>query len=132
MFGRRSSDPASQPAASAPVKPSVLPKGQDGAEDLEQLWSPAAAKARKSVEQLLLERNHITEEQLTQARSIAAQTPGKSIAQILLTMNSASEAQILSALAETMELEFETPDKANVIVAAFNLLPPDYIRNQTV
>ena len=49
--------------------------------------------------------------------NVQAQTPGKSIAQILLTMNAASEAQILSALAETLGLAFEQPDKAQVDAA---------------
>lgn len=98
----------------------------------EQLWSPQQATARKSVEQLLLERGHITEEQLAQARTVQSQTPGKSLAQILQTMNAANEAQILSALAETMGLEFEAPDKSAINLDAFNLLGADYIRKQQV
>src|SRR5262245_28844475 len=93
-----------------------------------ELWSPTAAKARKSVEQLLLERGQISEEQLAQARTVQSQTPGKSLTQILLTMNAASDAQILSALAETQGLAFETPAKEQVDEDAFNLLSPDYIR----
>lgn len=100
--------------------------------EIESIWTPTQAKARKSVEQLLLERGHINEEQLAQARGVQSQTPGKSIAQILLTMNAASEGQILSALAETLNLPFETPEKANVDLEAFNLLPADFIRKQGV
>ncbi|HTL27777.1 MAG TPA: type II secretion system ATPase GspE, partial [Tepidisphaeraceae bacterium] len=84
------------------------------------------------VEALLLERGQITEEQLTQARSVQAQTPGKSLTQILLTMNAASEAQILAALAETLGLKYETPEKGDVDKQAFEIFPPDFIRKQLV
>src|SRR4051794_29084627 len=73
------------------------------------LWQPSETKARKSVDDLLLARGHISEEQLAQAKNVLAQTPGKSLAQILLTMSAASEAQILSALAETQGIAFEVP-----------------------
>lgn len=98
----------------------------------EPLWTPTEARSRKAVEQLLLERGHVTQEQLTQAKTVQAQTPGKSIAQILLTMNAASEAQILSALAETLNLPFEVPERGDIDQAAFNLLPVDFIRKQSV
>ena len=47
-------------------------------------------------------------------------------------MSAASEAQILSALAETLSLSFETPDRNSMEVRAFELLPPDYIRKNSV
>ena len=100
--------------------------------DLESLWQPVQAKERTSVDQLLLERGQITEEQLDQARKVQQQTPGKTLAQVLLTMNAATEAQILSALAETMGIPFETPQKADIDPRAFELLSPDYIRKQFV
>ncbi len=101
-------------------------------EELEALWKPSASKARKSVEQLLLNSGHITEEQLAQARTVQSQTPGKSLAQVLLTMNAASEAQILSAVAQTLDLDFETPEKQDIDPEAFSLLSPDFIRKQLV
>jgi len=107
----------------------VLDESADG---LEPLWQPEASRARKSVEQLLMERGQITEEQLTQAKSVQAQTPGKAISQILLTMNAASDAQILSALAETLSVPFEQPDRAAVDARAFEMLAPDYIRKHLV
>jgi type IV pilus assembly protein PilB len=116
MFGRKTT-------SLAQAEPSA-----DHADDLEQLWKPAQATQRRSIESLLLERGQITEEQLTQARSVQAQTPGKALAQILLTMNAASEAQILSALAETLGLKYETPERNDVDKQAFELFPPDYIR----
>src|SRR5438477_5525594 len=118
MFGRRSS-------SQTVVDPDQAGTGTE-------LWSPAQATARQSVEQLLLERGHISEEQLAQARTVQSQTPGKSLPQILGTMNAASEAQILSALAATMGLAFEEPDKNKVSLEAFNLLGADYIRKQQV
>jgi type IV pilus assembly protein PilB len=100
--------------------------------EFEQLWAPEKTKARKSVDALLLERGVVNEEQLAQARNVAAQTPGKSLAQILQTMNAASDAQILSAVAETMGLEFFTPGKDGVEARAFELLPQDYIKKHGV
>ncbi len=129
MFGKRPN-----PVAVAPP-PKAAPTGEASDEaslETEAIWTPTTARSRKTVEQLLLERGHVNEEQLTQARNVQQQTPGKSLAQILLTMNSASEAQILSALAETLNLAFETPDKSTVEEAAFNLLSADYIRKQQV
>src|SRR5687767_3719453 len=105
---------------------------EDVVSEFEQLWSPEQATARKSVDALLLERGVVTEEQLAQAKVVAAQTPGKSMAQILLTMNAASEAQILSALAETLGLPFETPEKKTIDPAAYETLPVDYIRKHGV
>ena len=135
MFGRRSTSASEAPAAQAgggKVTPSVRPAGTGGGQELEELWSPAAAKERKTIEQLLLERGQVSEENLQQARTVAAQTPGKSIAQILLTMNAASEEQILAALAETLSLPFEKLEKNTVSPEAFNTLPADYIRKQLV
>jgi type IV pilus assembly protein PilB len=96
------------------------------------LYSPGQAKSRQSVEALLLKRGHVSEEQLTQARGVQAQAPGKSIAQILLTMSAASEGQILSAVAETLGVKFETPEKETIDPIAFDLLTPDYIRKYLV
>ena len=86
----------------------------------------------KASEQLLLERGHITEEQLDQARKVAAQTPGKTLPQILLTMNAATEGQLLSALAETLGVPFEIPEKSQIDAEAFALLPLDFIRKNLV
>jgi type IV pilus assembly protein PilB len=97
-----------------------------------ELWSPGKAAARRSVEQLLLERGQISESHLVQARQVAAQTPGKSLVQILLGMQAASEAQILAAVAETLNLPFETPDKSKVDARAFEQLPNDYVRKHGV
>jgi type IV pilus assembly protein PilB len=96
--------------------------------EAETLWRPGSATARKSVEQLLLERGHITAEQLAQAQTVRAQTPGKSIAQILLSMNAANERQILGVLAETLGLAFETPEKTSVDARAFEILGVDFTR----
>jgi hypothetical protein len=130
MFGRKTNAPEpAAPNGAEKVKPPAnkpAGKAEDVVSEFEQLWSPQEApKQRKSVDALLLERGVVNEEQLAQARNVAAQTPGKSLAQILLTMNAASDAQILSALAETMGLEFFTPSKDGVDPRAFELLPPD-------
>ncbi|HEY8666025.1 MAG TPA: ATPase, T2SS/T4P/T4SS family [Tepidisphaeraceae bacterium] len=123
MFGRKTT------SSTLPDAPEEIPEhGDEHAPDLEQLWSPQAGPMRMSVEQLLLDRGQITLEQLAGAKTIAGQTPGKSIAQILLTMNAASEAQILSALAETLGLPFETPERGSIDTRAFEMLAPEYIR----
>jgi type IV pilus assembly protein PilB len=134
MFGRRTTSSAvgTEPASG------VGRAGGNGAAEVgdlpevEPLYAPTKAAPRKSVEGLLLERGQITEAHLVQARQVSAQTPGKSLAQILLTMNAASEGQILSALAETLNLPFETPEKATVDARAFELLPVDYVRKNAV
>ncbi|HVT90158.1 MAG TPA: ATPase, T2SS/T4P/T4SS family [Tepidisphaeraceae bacterium] len=118
MFGKRTTS-GDADKASAVI---------DAPVEQEQLWAPSTARNRKTVEQLLLERGQIKEEQLAQAKSVQTQTPGKTIAQVLLTMTAASEAQILSALAETLGLAFETPERAQIDPNAYGLLQPDYIR----
>ncbi|MGA2230074.1 MAG: ATPase, T2SS/T4P/T4SS family [Tepidisphaeraceae bacterium] len=134
---------AGAPAAEAPLeaaaktgeipKPAESSETNDSAEpEPEPLWKPTEAKARISVEQLLLQRGVVSAEQLTQAQSVALQTPGRSIAAILLGMSAANEAQILSALAETLGLPFETPQASEVDPAVFSLLQPDYIRRRMV
>jgi len=131
MFGRRTTPAAERP----PVSPDDLAPANDLVDapaEIESLWSPEKGTARKSVEQLLLERGQIQEEHLTQAKQVQSQTPGKSIIQILLTMNAATEQQILSAQAETLGLPYEVPEKAAVDAQAFALLEPDYIRKQLV
>src|SRR5688572_4917027 len=125
MFGRRSTT-AEAPAAAPPVT------GEDASDVIVPLYQPTKAVARKSVEQLLLERGQITEAHLAQAHQLAAQSPGKTLAQLLLQMTAASDAQILSALAETLGMGFEQPDKSQVEVAAFELLPADYVRKHFV
>jgi type IV pilus assembly protein PilB len=127
MFGRRSGN-----SAVAPILDPATEVALDNASEPEQLWQPPPAQARVSVEQLLLERGQITAEQLSQAQAMSGQTPGKSIAQILLTMSAASEAQILAALAETLNLPFESPQASDIDPAAFSLLQPDYIRRRHV
>jgi type IV pilus assembly protein PilB len=115
-FGRR----ASSPAAVA----------EQSHNDFEPVWQPQARAERASVEQLLLDGGHITGMQLDEARTMRAKMPGKTIAQILISMNAASEAQILAALAETLGLGFEVPEKETVELLAFDLLPMDFLRKQ--
>ena len=127
MFGRRSTTTSERPPA-APGSLAPANDLVDAPAEIESLWAPEQAAARKSVEQLLLERGQIQEEHLTQAKQVQSQTPGKTITQILLTMNSASEGQILQAQADVLGLPFEIPEKAAVDGPTFGLLPPDYIR----
>jgi type IV pilus assembly protein PilB len=126
MFGRRT------PISEAPTPQRIEPPAEAGHDEVESLWEPVKALVRKSVDQLLLERGHVTDEQLDQARKVQAQTPGKTLVQVLLTMNAASEGQILSALAETMGIPFEVPQKNDIDPRAFALLQPDYIRKNFV
>src|SRR5689334_12187594 len=128
MFGRRTTTDEQAPPATNPA-PAPAARAGGLVEEFDQLWSPdQAAAARKSVEQLLLERGQVTEEHLAQAKTVQQQTPGKTIAQVLLTMNAASEAQILSAQAETLGVPFEVPEKAKTDERAFASLTADYIR----
>lgn len=129
MFGRK---PNPDRPAAMPQQRGATAVLDDIGGEAEALWTPTTARTRKSIEQLLQERGHINAEQLEQAKTVQAQTPGKSITQILVTMNAASEGQILSALAETLNLPFENPDKSSVDANAFGLLHPDYIRKHGV
>ena len=129
MFGKK---PASD-TLTAPQPATDDADVQAIGEDLvEPLWQPVDAHQRKTIEQLLLDRGQINADQLLQARGVQAQTPGKTVAQILLSMNVASEAQVMSAMAETLGLVFEAPDKAAVDPRAFALLHVDFIRKQAV
>jgi type IV pilus assembly protein PilB len=128
MFGRKTATPTE----SVPARRAEDGASGDPVADFQSLWVPAAAQSKKSVEILLLERGHITEEQLDQARKVAAQTPGKTLPQILLTMNAATEGQILSALAETLGMPYEVPEKSQINAEAFGLLPLDDIRKNLV
>src|SRR5690349_14211540 len=125
MFGRR---PTTSDSATAVATPLATPAAAEEHDDLQPLWQPEQALARKSVEQLLLERGHLTPDKLDQAKDVQKKTPGKSIVQILLTMSAATEEQILSALAETLAIAFEKPTKEQVDAEAFALLQPEYIR----
>ncbi len=136
MFGRRTTssiaEAPEQDAGPAVADGPAAPTSQDGHDGFRPLWEPSRGPGRKSVDALLLERGQITEAHLAQARQVTAQTPGKTLAQVLLSMNAASEAQILSALAETLSLSFETPDKNSIELRAFEMLPLDYIRKHSV
>jgi type IV pilus assembly protein PilB len=124
MFNKRSSStPTLDPTETGRAGEELNPQA---------LWEPQASRQRKTVEQLLLERGQISEEQAAQARAVQAQTPGKSVAQVLLTMNAATEGQVLAAQAETLGIPFETPERALIDPAAFELLPADYVRKQCV
>ena len=114
----------------------TLPAGVSQAADLrqggEELWAPRRGAPRKTITQILVERGHLTEEQLAEANRVQAQTPSKTITQILLAMNAATEPHILSAMAQTMGLPFEVPDRALVDDSVFGLLSNDYMRKNQV
>ncbi|HXE52323.1 MAG TPA: ATPase, T2SS/T4P/T4SS family, partial [Tepidisphaeraceae bacterium] len=130
MFGRKATSTEADVQKVAAPNPAG---GGDPVSDFQSLWEPkTTSTGKKSVEDLLLERGQINEEQLDQARKVAAQTPGKTLPQILLTMNAASEAQILSALAETLGMPYEVPEKAKIEEEAFNHLPLEYVRKNNV
>jgi type IV pilus assembly protein PilB len=134
IFGRRPSPSA--PAATSTDDlvdpPEPLDQSITDADEPAPLWQPARQRQRRSVEQLLLDRGQITQEQLVQAHTVAAQTPGKPIDKILLSMNVATEAQVLSALAETLGIPFEQPERSAVDPKAFALLSLEYIRKHMV
>lgn len=100
--------------------------------DPTQIWAPSKKPQRKTLEQLLLDRGQISDDQLVQARQVQDKSPGKPMAQVLMLMNVASEAQILSALAETMDLPFQSPIKDLVMPEAFELLPLEYIKKYQI
>lgn len=121
MFTRRSTSSAATTAALA------MPT-----DEMEQLYRPTQRTQRKGIDQLLLERGVINEQQLDQARAVQVQTPGKTIGAILQGMNVASEAQILEVTAQTLGIDFEVPDRNQIDPTAYELLPVDYIRKQSI
>ena len=127
MFGRRNNSADTAAAPAIPVPPS-----SHGGEELESLWQPAQSSVRKSVEQVLIERGQVTDEQFDQAKKVQEQTPGKSVVQILQTMNAVTEAQVLSAQAQTLGIEFETPNRAEIDTEAFALFSPEYMRKNAI
>jgi type IV pilus assembly protein PilB len=132
MFGRRTNSAVAAPPPARTDAQGETGLVEEGDDLIQPLWQPTQAKARKSIEALLLERKQITEDQLAQARAVAVQTPGKTLAQILLGMSAASESQVLSAVAETLGLAFEPPERSKVEASAFELLTPDFIRKNSV
>ena len=127
MFGRRPNQ-----TEATPTPADMVEANSTGGQELESLWEPSQVRQKKAIEQILLERGHVTEEQLDQARKVQSQTPGKSIVQVLQTMNAASEPQILSALAETLDIPFETPHKADIDPEAYKLIHTDYVKKNLV
>ena len=124
--------------SSSSASPDIEPAGLEDLPDLgldggtQELWAPPKQSRRKTVDQLLLERGQVTEEQLEQALQVQAKMPGKPIAQVLLSMNVATESQILSALAETLDLPFQSPLKEPTTKEAFELLSLDYIKKYQI
>lgn len=127
MFGRK---PQAQPTR--PVDDTSAAAVVDELPEVTPLWTPTTQTKRKSIETLLLERNAITAEQLEQARSAQAQSPGKSIVQILLGMSAATEPQILSVVAETMGLEYVTPERGALDERLIDELGAEYCRTRAV
>jgi type IV pilus assembly protein PilB len=100
----------------------------DDLEPIETLWSPSDSPAKRTVDQILIERGQLSEEKLLQARSVQVQTPGKSLVQVLISIGAVTEAHALSALAETLGLEFLSLDRAMVDHRAMDLVGVDFIR----
>ncbi len=100
--------------------------------EVETLWAPGGGGERAGVGELLLERGVISENQWAEAKALRARTPNKTVAEILLGMNAASEGRILEALARTLDLAYETPDRGSVEEVAFELLPREFIRQRQV
>ena len=101
---------------------------QDAAypDDFAQLYVPERVAARETVEGLLLSRGVITDEQLGKAEEERRKSPGRTVAQLLVEQGAAAEADVLAALAETLDLPFERPERDALDPAALALLPPEF------
>jgi type IV pilus assembly protein PilB len=105
----------------------------DEAPEILPIWSPKNASAkRKSVEEVLLARAAINAEQLLQAKTAQAQSPGKTISQVLLSMSIINDAAAASALAETMGLDFVTPERSEIDDAMIETLGAIYCQAKSV
>jgi type IV pilus assembly protein PilB len=119
--------PAPQPIESVHNDADLSHSLEDGA-----IFTPTAASRRRTVEDILVERNQVNEEQLTEARRVVSQSPGKTMAAVLLSMTACTEAQAQSALAATLGLDYLTPDKATIDTRAFELFGGDYSKQHGV
>lgn len=104
--------------------------GAPSPDELATLWSPTAPRQRLTVEDLLLKSGTINGSQLTQARQLLASAPGKRISQVLLDMGAAKEEQIQRALAEVMNLPYETVDPRHTSKKAVELLQTDFMKQR--
>lgn len=126
MFRRKSTTDSAPPERDSLERDE--PILEDDGFEAPTLYTPATKAARRTVEQILLERKAISEEQLDEARKVQAQTPGKTLPQVLLATGAVNESQLLAATAETLGLPFITPDKNEIEQRAFDALGTDYIR----
>ncbi len=124
-----SAAPGTAAAAAAAAEGGLLAGAKPAADT--ELWCPIdAGPAHKRVEDLLSECGKLAAEVLEQARRVQSQTPGKSMTQVLLSIKPELEEDIARATAECLGMDFESPTKETVSEAAFELLPPDWIRRQ--
>ncbi len=96
----------------------------------QEIFRPSSGSRRRLVEDVLLERKQISEEQLAEARRAHADSPGKSMTAVLLSMNACTESASQSALAQTLGLEFVTPEKGTIDTRAFELFGSEYSKQQ--
>ena len=92
------------------------------------LWQPEKqGSSARTLEEILLEAETVTQELLTQARAVLSKTPGRALHQVLLEVG-ASESAVFSALARIHDLPFESPDPAAIQEDVFNAVGLDFAR----
>ena len=114
MFGRRTAT-------------ATLDRAEDYPDDFAALYVPERVAERETVESLLLSRGVITREQLEKAENARRTAPGRTVAQLLIEHEAAAEHDVLAALAETLDLPFERPEKDALDPDAFALLPAEFL-----
>ncbi len=119
MFGRR--------AAAA-----TLDRVAEYPDDFAALYIPEKVAERATAELLLLGRGVITPDQLEKAETARRTSSGRTVAQLLIEHGAATEHEVLAALAETLDLPFERPDREDLDPAAFALLPAEFLNKNAL
>ena len=94
----------------------------------DMLWQPEQqASACRTLEEVLLEAEAITQELLAQARALLAKTPGRALHQVLLEVG-AGELAVFRALAHVHDLPFESPNPDTIQEDVFNAVGSEFAR----
>lgn len=124
MFLRRN-----QPESSSALKPDV---SDELTSEAPKLYQPSEVKTRRSLDTILLSRGDITIEQQKLIHEAFVKSPGRSIQLIITSLGLVSEASVYSALAESMNLSIEVPDRTNLDPHLLDTLGTEFAKQQCV
>ncbi len=96
------------------------------------VFRPQSTRTRRSIEQVLAERESLTAEQIHALRDALTRAAGKPIASVITAANIVPEPRVYSALAESMGLTFLSPDLGALNASLLDTIGTDYARTQLV